>query len=342
MSQEPESEECLEELLSRPSNADIEFLRRLKGDVLVLGAGGKMGPSLCVRIRRASDQAGTVRRVVAVSRFSGSNIESRLQDAGVEILRRDLLDPDSLLSVPDCENVYFLAGRKFGSTERLDLTWAMNAWVPAVVASRYREARVLVYSTGNVYPFVPAGSLGSVETDAPAPVGEYAQSCLGRERLFEYFSHAYGTQCLFFRLNYAVDLRYGVLVDLATKVWNGTAISLSVPRFNVIWQGDANSYALRALGHCSSPPSVLNVTGRETVLVRDAAEWFGRRFGREVAFSGSEGTLSLLSDASACHRLLGPPDTTLPTLMEWVAHWIECGGRTLGKPTKFEATDGRF
>jgi nucleoside-diphosphate-sugar epimerase len=337
-----ETEEQLEDALSSPSAGDIEAMRRLSGDVIILGAGGKMGPSLVRRIRRATEAAGVTRRVITVSRFSSPVARDGLESAGAEAIPCDLLDRDQIAGLPDCENVFFLAGRKFGSTERTDLTWAINSFAPGIVAERYRDSRIVIFSTGNVYPFVKATSGGSVEGDAPMPQGEYAQSCLGRERIFEYFSHQHGTRSLIFRLNYAVDLRYGVLLDIARKVYEGRPVDLSVACFNVIWQGDANSYALRSLELCDAPPRVLNVTGPETVSVRRAAEFYAQRFGREAVFRGEETGTALLNNASLCHSLLGYPSVSLGTLTEWVARWIEAGGASLGKPTKFEVTDGKF
>jgi nucleoside-diphosphate-sugar epimerase len=337
-----ESEEQLENLLSTPNAADIDLMSRLPGDLLLPGAGGKMGPSLARRIKRASQVAGIERRVIAISRFSSSQARHELEENGVETIACDLFNRDEVESLPMCENVLYLAGRKFGSTDRSDLTWASNTIIPAYVAHRYRDSRIVAFSTGNIYRFVSAASGGSIEEDLPDPRGEYAQSCLGRERVFEYFSREYGTQCLIYRLNYAVDLRYGVLVDIARKVYEGDAIDLTIPAFNVIWQGDANSYALRCLELCQSPPRILNVTGPEIVSTRRAAEFFAARLDRKAVFQGEESDAALLNNASLCHRLLGYPEVTLGELMEMVAHWIEIGGTSLNKPTKFEVTDGRF
>jgi nucleoside-diphosphate-sugar epimerase len=337
-----ENEEQLESLLSTPNAADIDMMRRLSGDLIILGAGGKMGPSLARRIKRASQAAGIERRVIAISRFSSPQARQELAENGVETIACDLFNRDEVDSLPACENVLYLAGRKFGSMDRNDLTWASNTMIPAYAAHRYRDSRIVAFSTGNIYRFVNAASGGSIENDSPDPLGEYAQSCLGRERVFEYFSREYGTQCLIFRLNYAVDLRYGVLVDIARKVHGGKPIDLTVPAFNVIWQGDANSYALRSLELCQSPPRILNVTGPETVSTRRAAEFFAARFEREVVLQGEENDAALLNNASLCHRLLGYPEVTLGELMEMVAHWIEIGGTSLNKPTKFEVIDGRF
>ena len=327
--------EELEDELSRPSEADVEFLRQLEGDILILGAAGKMGPSLARLCRRAADAAGPVRRILAVSR--------RLISApGIDAISCDLLDRAQVARLPECPNVLYLAGRKFGSSDRPELTWAMNTVVPANVAERFRQSRIVVFSTGNVYALRPVAAGGSRETDPPAPVGEYAQSCLGRERVFEYFANHHGVRCLFFRLNYAVDLRYGVLVDIARKVYAGEPVDLAVPAFNAIWQRDANSYALRALGHCGTPPRILNITGLETVSVRAAAEFFGARLARPCRFHGDPGPVALLSDASAAAALMGPPGVSTARLMELVADWVQAGGASLHKPTHFEVADGKF
>jgi nucleoside-diphosphate-sugar epimerase len=337
-----ETEEQLESLLSAPNAADIDMLRRLSGNIILIGAAGKMGPSLACRTKIASDKAGIERRVIAVSRFADPQTREELEKNRIETIACDLLNHDEVDALPDCENVLYLAGRKFGSIDRSDLTWASNTIIPAYIAHRYRNSRIVAFSTGNVYSFVRAASGGSLESDLPDPRGEYAQSCLGRERVFEYFSHEYGTECLILRLNYAVDLRYGVLVDIARKVYEGNLVDLRVPVFNVIWQGDANSYALRSLELCQSPPRILNVTGPETISTRRAAEYFAIKFEREAVFQGEEKADALLNNASLCHRLLGYPEVTLGELMEMVVHWVEIGGRSLSKPTKFEVTDGRF
>lgn len=337
-----ETESQLEEMLASPSASDIEAMLRLRGDVMVLGAGGKMGPSLARRIRRAADAASVQIRVTAVSRFSSPQARDELQNAGVETISCDLLDRAQIARLPECENVLFLAGRKFGSSERSDLTWAVNTFVPANVAERFRASRIVAFSTGNIYPPVPPSSGGSLETDATDPRGEYAQSCLGRERIFEYFSHEHKTRCLLFRLNYAVDLRYGVLVDIARKVNEGEPVSLSVGSFNAVWQGDANSYALRSLELCESPPRILNVTGPETISTKIAAEFFARRFKIDVTFQSERYDSAFLSNASQCHKLLGYPAVSLDELMDMVAHWVEAGGAYLNKPTKYEVTDGRY
>jgi len=331
----------LEELLSRPSAADVEFARSLEGDVVVLGAGGKMGPSLARRVRRAFSEAGVARRVTAVARFSEPGLAERLAEDGIEPISCDLLDPAQVARLPRAANVLFLAGRKFGSSGRPDLTWSQNVVVPALVAPHFAESRIVVFSSGNVYPLAAPGARGSTEDDPVGPVGEYAQTCVGRERIFEHAARERGTPCLLFRLFYAVDLRYGTLVDLARTVLAGDPVDLRAAHVNAIWQGDANSYALRALSLCESPPLSLVVTGPEIVSVRTVAEAFGRRFGRPVRFTGVPGP-AVLGDSSRCTSLLGPPEVDLERLCDWVASWVSRGGRSLGKPTHFESTDGRF
>jgi nucleoside-diphosphate-sugar epimerase len=337
-----ETAEQLDDLLTVPSAADIAFAGRLTGDVMILGAGGKMGPTLAKRLRRALDAAGNQRRVLAVSRFHSGGASQDLARAGIETASCDLLNGSEVDGLPQVENVLFLAGRKFGSAGDPDLTWAMNTLLPAQVARRFRNARIVAFSTGNIYPFLSMEHGGCVETDEPAPRGEYAQSCLGRERVFEYYSKQFGTACVIFRLNYAVDLRYGVLADIARQVYDGSAVDVSVPAVNAIWQGDANSYAMRSLELCESPPRYLNVTGPETISVRRAAEYFARRFGRPLRWTGEPGGLALLSNAGACHAALGYPQVPVAQLMEWVARWIEVGGESLHKATKFQVTDGKF
>lgn len=336
------TESELEEALTRPGPADIDFMRRLEGDLLILGAGGKMGPSLAKLAGRARAAAGGTGRVLAVSRFSAPGERESLAAAGVETIAADLLDRRAVERLPECGNILFLAGRKFGSADRPDLTWAINTMAPANVAWRYPTARIVAFSTGNVYPFVARSSGGSREGDQPAPRGEYAQSCLGRERIFDYFSQETGLRVLLFRLNYATDLRYGILPEIAARVFAGRPVNLTVGHFNIIWQGDANSYALRSLDLCEAPARILNVTGPEIVAVEEVARHFGRRFGREVRFEGVDEDQALLSQADECRRRLGEPAVGLEELLEMVAVWTENGGRRLAKPTRFEVTDGRF
>jgi nucleoside-diphosphate-sugar epimerase len=301
-----------------------------------------MGPSLARRARRALDAAGRRQRVFAVARFSEPGVAARLAQDGIEAITCDLLDPTQVARLPRAPHVLYLAGRKFGSTGRPDLTWAHNVVAPAIVASHFVESRIVVFSSGNVYPLVPPGGRASTEDDPLGPVGEYAQTCVGRERVFEHASGERGTPSLLFRLFYAVDLRYGVLVDVAHKVHAGEPVDLTAPHVNAIWQGDANSYAFRALGLCASPPLALVVTGPEVVSVRAVAGEFGRRFGREPRFADDAAGPALLGDPARCVSLLGPPEVGLGELVAWVADWVGSGGRSLGKPTHFEATDGRF
>ena len=342
MVQEVRDEAALEDLLAEPSDADIDCARRLNGDVLIIGAAGKMGPSLARRVHRAVAGAGGRAKVLAASRFSSPVAREGLESAGIHTIACDLLDRDQIAALPRAENVLFLAGRKFGTLDRTDVTWATNTLVPAEVASHFAPARMVVFSTGNVYPLVPVEGPGSREEDAPAPVGEYAQSCLGRERVVEFVSRERNLRALMFRLNYAVDLRYGTLVDIARKVRDGEAIDLTMGFFNAIWQGDANSYALRSLELCDSPPAILNVTGPERISVRETAEWFGSFLGRTPRFVNSEGPLALLSDSSRCRERLGQPAVALPLLRQWVGQWIKAGGASLNKPTHFEVTNGRY
>ena len=335
-------ETALEELLAAPSDADVECVRRLNGDVMILGAGGKMGPSLARRVQAAMRSSHSPHRVVAVSRFSSPAVRETLETDGIRTIACDLLDPEQIAALPRAANVLFLAGRKFGTLDRTDVTWTTNTIVPARVAEHFAQSRIVVFSTGNVYPLVPATGPGSSEDDEPAPVGEYAQSCLGRERVVEFVSRERHLRALILRLNYAVDLRYGTLVDIARKVFAGAEIDLKMGFFNAIWQGDANSYAFRALELCASPAAVLNVTGPERVSVRETAEWFGSWFGRPPKFINSEGPVALLSDSRRCRDRLGEPAVSLDVLRQWVAHWVRAGGASLNKPTHFEVTDGRY
>lgn len=337
-----DSEQQLNSLLTQPSEADIAFARRLRGDTMVLGAGGKMGPTLAQRLLRALRGADRKSRVLAVSRFQSTDAQRELAEAGVETIACDLLDPENLKALPQVENVIFLAGRKFGAAADPEVTWAMNTVVPMQVAQHFRDSRIVAFSTGNVYPFVSPEQGGCVESDVAAPLGEYAQSCFGRERIFEYYSKKFKTPCLIFRLNYAVDLRYGVLVDIARQVFEGMPVSLTVPAVNALWQGDANSYAMRALELCASPARILNVTGPETIQVQRAAEFFARRFQRELLVKGESTGLALLNNAGACHAALGYPAVSAGELMEAVASWVESGGSSLNKATKFQVTDGKF
>jgi nucleoside-diphosphate-sugar epimerase len=332
----------LEEFLSRPTEADVEAIRAHPGDVLILGAGGKMGPSLAMRVRRAMDLAGSKDRVIAASRFSELEVEKNLEACGVEICKVDLLESGALDSLPDAPNVLYLAGRKFGSSGNAALTWAMNVLLPGRVVERFAQSRIAALSSGNIYPLVPANSAGANEETPVGPVGEYAQSVLGRERAFEYGAQAYGARVVNLRLNYALEPRYGVLADLGLKVWNGETIDVSMPAVNFIWQGDANSYVLQSLRLASSPAAVLNIAGPDIVRVREIVESFSKRWNRPLQLEGTEAATALLNDGSRGHQLFGPPSVHWKQLLDWTAHWIESGGRSLGKPTHFEARDGKF
>lgn len=335
----PRDEAELEERLSRPSPSLAAALAPIAGDLVILGAGGKMGPTLA-RMAKRVDPA---RRVIAVSRWSDRTVADALTRAGVETRRVDLLDPTSRAALPDAPNVVFMAGQKFGTKGNPAITWAMNAGVPAHVAERYAGARSVVFSTGNVYALTTPASGGSREDDAPAPIGEYAFSCLARERLFADASARHGTPVAIVRLNYAHDLRYGVLTDLAVRIVNGEPIDLGMSCVNVIWQGDANALALSALARASSPePYVVNVAGREALSVEDLATALGTRLGKAPIFTGQLAADSLLGNSSRMQELLGDPLLPVETLLDWVAAWVRNGGRLLGKPTNFERRDGQF
>lgn len=336
------NEQQLEDALAEPSQADARAMAEMEGDLLILGVAGKMGPSLAKRARRACERAKLPKRIIGVARFSDPRVQQDLQAVGIETVSADLLAPGAMATLPDAPNVLYMAARKFGSTGAEHLTWAMNALLPALVADRYAASRIVAFSTGNIYPLVPVAQGGASENTPTGPVGEYAQSALGRERIFEYFSQRNQTPMMFLRLNYAIDLRYGVLLDIGQKVFERRPVDVSMGHVNVIWQGDANSIALRSFALCQSPPVVLNVTGPETVAVRWIARRFGERFGVEPVIEGTESETALLSNAARCHRLFGYPSVTIEQMIEWVAEWIGMGGATHSKPTHFETRDGRF
>jgi nucleoside-diphosphate-sugar epimerase len=334
--------EQLEDQLSEPTPEVVQAVGRMEGDLIVLGVAGKMGPSLARMARRASDLAGNRRRIIGVARFSSAGLDPELQRRGIETIRCDLLDEEAVQRLPDAPNVLYLAGMKFGATSQESLTWAMNTHLPTIVCRRFAHSRIVAFSTGNVYGLVPAASGGSVETDSLAPVGEYAMSCLGRERLFEHFSRTLGLPVALIRLNYACDLRYGVLVDLAQKVLAGLPVDLGMGCFNTLWQGDANAMTLRCFAHVASPPLVLNLTGPELLSVRATCEKLGELLGREPVFTGKEAPTALLSNAGQAFSLFGQPRVSADQLLAWVASWVRQAGPTLNKPTHFEARDGRF
>ncbi len=336
------SEVDLDDVLSTPNTEDVALFRELDGDLVILGVGGKIGPSLAQRAGRAAQAAGAKMRIIGTAHHPEALESGPLEAAGVEIRGVNLLDRSSFATLPDAANVIFLAGRKFGSTGAESLTWAMNAHVPALIAERYRQSRIVAFSSGNVYPFMPIVSGGATESTAPAPLGEYAQSVLARERMFEYFSSCHGTPVTLLRLNYAVELRYGVLLDIGAKVFEGWPVDVTMGAANVIWQGDVNSVALRCLAHCQTPPFILNVTGPETLSIRAVARRFGDLFGREPILEGLEAPQALLNNAALCHRMFGYPSVAVDQIIEWTADWIKMGGATLNKPTHFETRDGKF
>jgi hypothetical protein len=327
--------------LWEPPEAVVGDLAELDGDLVILGAGGKLGLSLA-RMAVEAARRGRARRVVAVSRFADPEQVAAFESAGVEVHRAELLDEDDLGRLPDAPNVVYLVGRKFGTSGGAWLTWALNAYLPGRVATRYRGSRIVALSTGNVYPLTRVATGGADESHPTGPVGEYAQSCLGRERVFEHFSRRDGTPMALLRLNYAIDLRYGIIHDVAVKVRDGEPVDLEMGCANVIWQGDANSVALRSLRHCTSPPTVLNLTGPETVSIRWLATELGARLGVEPVLVGSEADTALLSNAAACTARFGYPSVPLRTMLDWTAEWLLAGGPSLGKPTGFQQRAGSF
>jgi nucleoside-diphosphate-sugar epimerase len=329
---------ALDKLLCRPSQALIDDLNKVDGDIMILGVAGKMGPTLAGLAKAALPG----RRIIGVARFSDRNVKAWLEVRGIETIHCDLLDEAQLDALPKVANIVFMAGRKFGAEGDLSLTWAMNAHVPALVAQAFKNSRIVVFSTGCVYPFVPVDGKGSDETMAPNPPGEYAQSCVGRERMFEYFSRQYATPGRLFRLNYAIDMRYGVLHDIAAKVLSGKPIDVSLGHVNFIWQGDAASQALRCLAHCDTPTTPINVSGHEILAVRDLAQQFGALFGREPVIVGKEEPTAWLTDTSQAVKLFGLPILDAAQLIAWTADWVARAMPSLGKPTKYEVRDGRY
>ena len=337
------SEEVLNEMLSTPSQALINDVAKIEGDIMILGAGGKMGPDMCVLAARAVKAAGLEKKVYAVSRFSDAAAAKRLEDEGVIIIAADLTADGVMEALPECENIIFMAGRKFGTNGNEYLTWGMNAGLPTLVARRFRNSKIVAFSSGNLYPKVPTCSGGATEETAPGPVGEYPMSCLARERAFEYAAKTYGTSVCIMRLNYAIDLRYGVLHDIAQTILAGKNVDLSaMPSFNCIWQKDANEAAIRLLLHTSPDVSIVNVTGPETAGVKRTAEQLAKGLGKTVAFVGQEAPTAYLNNAGKMFTLFGYPSVCLDTLIQWQCEWLNCGGRSLGKPTHFEEREGNY
>jgi len=337
-----DSEEQLDELLTLPSPPLIEMTGRLQGNIIILGIGGKMGVTLGILAARAIREAGFAARVVGVSRFSDPAAREKLNAAGIETVACDLLDQQAVAKLPRIENVIYMAGRKFGTGGAEPLTWAMNAAVPTNIVQHFRESRIVAFSTGCVYPLVSPACGGCTEETDPAPMGEYAQSCLARERVFQHYSFANATPVCLFRLNYAIDLRYGVLHDIARKVWRDEPVNVASGHFNCIWQGDANTMALRCLEQCASPAAILNVTGPQTLSTREVAMAFGTIMGRTPRFAGAESDTAYLSNPARAMRLFGGTSVSSDRMIAWNAHWVMAGGRSLDKPTHFEVTDGAF
>jgi nucleoside-diphosphate-sugar epimerase len=334
-----DSVEAVEDFMTTPSEALIADLARIPGDIMVLGVGGKMGPTLA----RLAKRAAPGKRVMGVARFSEPGVREALVRAGVEPVAADLLDRAQLEKLPKAANVVFMAGRKFGATGDVPLTWAMNVQVPAMVAEVFKNSRIVAFSTGCVYPFVPVESGGASEDVPPVPPpGDYAVTCAGRERMFEYFSAKHGTPGRLFRLNYAIDMRYGVLHDIGRKVRDGETIDLSMGHVNVIWQGDANTVALRCLAHATTPTTPINVTGPETIEVRWLAGEFGKLLGKSPKLTGKEAATGWLNDSRRMVKEFGSPSVPLATMIDWTADWLARDMVTLNKPTHYEVRDGRY
>ncbi len=337
-----DSVETLEELLSRPTPAVVDMMTRLDGDILFLGAGGKMGPTMARMAKRATDEAGVSRRILAASRYSNPEAEASIQAQGIETLRCDLLDPAQVAELPKSPNVIYMAGMKFGATGQQALTWAMNTWLPSVVCQHFSESRIAAFSTGNVYGLTPLTQGGSAETDALSPVGEYAMSCMGRERMFEYFAQSLEIPVSILRLNYATEMRYGVLVDIAQQVFDGKTINVEMGTLNAIWQGDANAQSLLALEHAATPAWPINIAGAEQLSVRKVAETFAEVMKVSVSFEGEEAPNALLSNAQKSQALFGLPTVSTEQMLQWIAQWVMTGGASLNKPTHFENRKGDF
>lgn len=335
-------EEQLEEVLSRPSQRLVKMMKELVGDFILLGVAGKMGVSMARMVKRACVEAHVQKRVIGVSRFSSPDQQLFLEDSGVETIKGDLLDYNFINNLPEVKNVIYLAGMKFGTEGNESFTWAMNSFLPGLVVEKFKNSRIIAFSTGCVYPLVKITSGGSKETDKPEPVGEYAQSCLGRERLFEYGSIKNSTPIVLIRLNYSVEMRYGVLVDIASKVNKNEPIDLTMGYTNVLWQGDANELILRSIQHCSSPANHLNISGSESISIAYVAKQFGELMGKEVKLTGNEAESALLVNISKSHKLLGKPIVSLDKVIKWTANWVENNNRLLGKATHFEVRDGKY
>ncbi|MEP7268919.1 MAG: epimerase [Saprospiraceae bacterium] len=328
--------------LLEPSTLLKSDMQKLEGDIMILGVGGKMGPSLAILAKKTLDSLGLKNKVIGVARFSEAGLENELKAQGIEAIQADLLNDEALYSLPQVKNILYLAGTKFGTSGNESFTWAMNAYLPGRVATKFKGSRIVVFSTGNVYPFTSVESGGATETTLPAPIGEYAQSCLGRERMFQYFSNLNHTPILIYRLNYANDVSYGVLLEIAKAVRESKPIDLAMGYVNVIWQNDANEIALRSLWHCQVPAKILNVTGNQTLSVRKLAIEFGKRLDKVPVFKNDELPTALLSNASESERLFGISNTSLEQMMDIILEWLVKGGKTINKPTHFSERTGNF
>jgi nucleoside-diphosphate-sugar epimerase len=337
-----ENEEQLDDLMSEPGDRLVHMMEKLRGDILILGASGKMGVQLAMMARKASDRSGSDRRITGVSRFTDQRARDKLEQSGISTVKCDLLNQEELGRLPDAENIIFMAGRKFGTTGSEELTWAVNGITPAFVCERYRTSKITAYSTGCVYPFVDISSGGSLETDPLNPVGEYAQTTLARERVFQYYSKKYSIPVCLFRLNYSIDLRYGVLFDICSRVFREEPVDVTTGAVNVIWQGDAVERSLLCLDHCGVPSFPLNVTGPEIVSVRYLAETFASILGKSVRLRGEESRFCALSNAARSFELFGYPKVSLSRMIRWTAHWVRNGMPSLGKPTHFDERKGEF
>ncbi len=342
MAHAPHSVAQLEEILSLPSVTSIKAMANLDGDLALLGAGGKMGPTLARMALNACREAGRPRRIIAVSRFSDSDVRNRLESWGVETIVCDLLDEQAIAKLPDAANIIAMTGMKFGASQNPELTWAMNCYMPALICKRYRDSRIVAFSSGNVYSMLPVDSQGSTEEDPPDPIGEYSITVLGRERMYQYFSRELSIPLVLLRLNYATELRYGILVDIARAVFDEQPVDVSTPVFNVIWQADANAMTLAAFDHASTPAAIINVAGPEILSVRDVALAMGRQMDKPVRFQGQESATAYLNDGRRGHQLLGEISHDAHEMIEWTADWVQRGGADLGKPTHFQERSGKF
>lgn len=332
----------LEEIMTKPSQRLIDDIKEINGDIMILGVGGKMGPTLAKLAKQAVDKANLNTRIIGVSRFTTGNLQEELESSGIETIACDLLNDEELNRLPFVKNVIFMAGKKFGTLGNEHITWGMNTYLPGRVAEKFANSNIVIFSSGNIYPFVNITKGGCTEETPTQPIGEYAQSCLGRERIFTHFAKKNNTPILLYRLNYAIDMRYGVLLEIAKQVYQKQPVDLTTGHVNVIWQGDANEYALRSLLHCSIDPCILNITGPETASVRWLAEELGRQFNVQVTFANTESPTALLNNAGKAHKLFGYPSVSLQQMVEWTADWLKNDGEMIDKPTHFQERQGAF